>query len=191
MTKRGDGLIVNVSSPGGLKYLFNVCYGVGKTAVDRMAADCAVELKEHNVTMISLWPGPVKTEYIKENVLTKSDGRPFQNISNFYVYISQKSYIYIGLSQTGAFHNAETVEFSGKAVTKLAMDPKRIDKTGRILFVCDLAMEYNFTDEDGDVHDVRSLSYNLGRNGRTWLASVMPGFIRIPCFLMHFASNKF
>ena len=79
MTKRGDGLIVNVSSPGGLKYLFNVCYGVGKTAVDRMAADCAVELKEHNVTMISLWPGPVKTEYIKENVLTKSDGRPFQN----------------------------------------------------------------------------------------------------------------
>ena len=78
MTKRGDGLIVNVSSPGGLKYLFNVCYGVGKTAVDRMAADCAVELKEHNVTMISLWPGPVKTEYIKENVLTKSDGRSFQ-----------------------------------------------------------------------------------------------------------------
>ena len=51
--------------------LFNVCYGVGKSAVDRMAADCAVELKDHNVTMISLWPGPVKTEYIKENVLGK------------------------------------------------------------------------------------------------------------------------
>merc|ERR1739844_645650 len=67
MAKRNDGLIVNISSPGGLKYLFNVCYGVGKTAVDRMAADCAVELKDHNITVISLWPGPVKTEYIKEN----------------------------------------------------------------------------------------------------------------------------
>ena len=67
MTKRKDGLIVNISSFGGLKYLFNVCYGVGKAAVDRMAADCAVELKDHNVTMVSLWPGPVKTEYVKEN----------------------------------------------------------------------------------------------------------------------------
>merc|ERR1719162_1779799 len=25
-----------------------------------MAADCAHELKEDNVTMVSLWPGPVK-----------------------------------------------------------------------------------------------------------------------------------
>ena len=60
-----SGLIINISSFGGLKYLFNVAYGVGKCAVDRMAADCAVELKSKNVTMISLWPGPVKTEYIQ------------------------------------------------------------------------------------------------------------------------------
>ena len=44
------------------RYLFNVAYGVGKAAVDRMAADCAVELKKQNVTFISLWPGPVKTD---------------------------------------------------------------------------------------------------------------------------------
>merc|ERR1712165_568281 len=100
MAKRSDGLIVNISSPGGLKYLFNVCYGVGKSA-----ADCAVELKDHNVTMISLWPGPVKTEYIKENVLGKE-----------------------GLGDTGAFTNAESVEFSGKAITKFAIDPKRLEK---------------------------------------------------------------
>jgi dehydrogenase/reductase SDR family protein 1 len=45
-----------------------VAYGIGKAACDRMAADCAVELKKHNVTMISLWPGPVKTEYVEKNV---------------------------------------------------------------------------------------------------------------------------
>ena len=73
MVERKDGLIVNVSSFGGLRYLFNVCYGIGKAAKDRMAADCAHELKNSNVTMISLWPGPVKTEYIEENVLTSTD----------------------------------------------------------------------------------------------------------------------
>ena len=73
MVARNDGLIVNVSSPGGLKYLFNVVYGVGKAAVDRMAADCGHELRKSNVTMISLWPGPVKTEYVEENVLNNPD----------------------------------------------------------------------------------------------------------------------
>lgn len=33
MTARKTGLIVNVSSAGGLRYLFNVPYGVGKEAV--------------------------------------------------------------------------------------------------------------------------------------------------------------
>jgi len=63
------GLIVNISSAGGMKYLFNVAYGVGKAGCDRMAADCGYELKKHNVAMVSLWPGPVKTEFIQENVI--------------------------------------------------------------------------------------------------------------------------
>merc|ERR1712020_879819 len=91
MTKQNDGLIVNISSFGGLKYLFNVCYGVGKSAVDRMAADCAVELKDHNVTMISLWPGPVKTEAVQEGLLSKKNS-----------------------GHAAIFSRAETVEFAGK-----------------------------------------------------------------------------
>merc|ERR1712088_1032759 len=71
MVERKNGLIVNVSSPGGLRYLFNVAYGVGKAACDRMAADCAYELKEDNVTMVSLWPGPVKTEHVQEHILSQ------------------------------------------------------------------------------------------------------------------------
>ena len=71
MTKRQSGLIINISSPGGLKYLFNVAYGIGKVACDRMANDCAVELKDKNVTMISLWPGPVLTELVSEGIASK------------------------------------------------------------------------------------------------------------------------
>ena len=52
MTDRKTGLIVNISSGGGLRYLFNVAYGIGKAACDRMAADCAIELKNDNVTMV-------------------------------------------------------------------------------------------------------------------------------------------
>ena len=69
MTENKTGLIINVSSGGGLRYLFNVAYGVGKAACDRMAADCAMELKKHNVAMVSLWPGAVKTEKVQDMVL--------------------------------------------------------------------------------------------------------------------------
>ena len=63
-----------IYSMGGLKYLFNAPYGIGKAACDRMAADCAFELKKDKVTMVSLWPGPVKTEFITENIINKPKG---------------------------------------------------------------------------------------------------------------------
>ena len=33
MVEKGSGLIVNISSFGGLRYTFNVAYGTGKSAV--------------------------------------------------------------------------------------------------------------------------------------------------------------
>ena len=68
MVERKTGLIVNISSFGGLRYIHNTPYGIGKAAMDRMAADCAVDLRKQNVAMISLWPGPVKTETILEGM---------------------------------------------------------------------------------------------------------------------------
>lgn len=35
---------------------------------DRMAADCAFELKKENVAFVSLWPGAVRTEAIMEKI---------------------------------------------------------------------------------------------------------------------------
>jgi len=69
MVEQQQGLIVNVSSMGGLKYYFNVAYGVGKAGCDRMASDCGHELKIRGVTMVSLWPGAVKTEYMQVELL--------------------------------------------------------------------------------------------------------------------------
>ena len=64
MAPRKQGLIVNISSWGGARYVFNVAYGIGKAGVDRMAQDCGTELRSHNIAMISLYPGAVKTELV-------------------------------------------------------------------------------------------------------------------------------
>jgi len=51
MSKAKRGLIVNVGSFGGMNYVFDVSYGIGKAAMDRMANDMAIEL----ATEMSPW----------------------------------------------------------------------------------------------------------------------------------------
>lgn len=121
MTPRRDGLIVNVSSFGGKRYAVNVAYGVGKAGVDRLARDMAHDLAPFDVTAVSLWPGIVRTE----RLVAMGSGSPFD------------------LSQ------AESAQFSGRAVAALYADPARIHKSGKVLVVAELAQEYGFTDLDG------------------------------------------
>jgi len=171
MVERHQGLIVNVSSIGGLKYLFNVAYGVGKAGCDRMAADCGYELRKSGVTMVSLWPGAVKTEYITEKMLDESAGKnPLKD----------------------TFEKGETINFAGKAVVALAADKDVIKKTGRIVQTMDLALEYGFKEDDGSLPiDMRQMNNLLDFYGYGWLSFLFPSFIRLPMWVMHFASYRF
>ena len=69
--------IINVGSFGGVSYVFNVAYGVGKAGVDRLAKDMAIELRPKGVASLSLWPGETnsggRTKWGKERVLSWSD----------------------------------------------------------------------------------------------------------------------
>ena len=197
MTKRKSGLIVNISSPGGLRYAFNVAYGIGKAACDRMVADCAVELRRDNVAMVSLWPGMVATEIIK-----KTTKRIFADIcawapaANLYFRSSEIKLIQDIVSQTEKWNednlDAESVEFSGMAIAHLASDPDIMDKSGRILMTHDLAHEYGFKDVDGSIRgEIRSLKKTLEMEGHYWLAMLVPEFVLIPRFILHYASFKF
>lgn len=121
MKARGRGFIVNVSSFGAKIQAVNVAYGVGKAGVDRMTRDMARELVEHGVTVISLWPGIVKTE----RLLAEPERLGFDPKAG------------------------ESPTFSGRAVAAVAADPKRLDKTGKPHVVAELAREYGFTDVDG------------------------------------------
>jgi dehydrogenase/reductase SDR family protein 1 len=123
MIAQGDGLVVNISSFAGAAYAFNLAYGVGKCAVDRMAKDMAFELRDHNVCAVSLWPGWVATEHLKQNV---AEGKTKFSLDN-----------------------AETPRFTGRAVVALATDEQKMDKSGQVLASHELGREYGFTDIDG------------------------------------------
>ena len=58
------GLIVHISSWAAQKYIGSTVYGVSKAATDKMASDMAHELRSHGVTVVSLYPGLVRTEAV-------------------------------------------------------------------------------------------------------------------------------
>ena len=123
MIEQRSGLVVNISSFAGAAYAFNLAYGVGKAAVDRMAKDMAHEVREYGITCVSLWPGWVRTEHILQRA---EEGRlPFPVV------------------------NGETPRFSGRAVVAIATDPNRLDRSGQVQIVNELGREYGFTDVDG------------------------------------------
>lgn len=113
------GLIVNISFWPAQKYVANVAYGVAKAATDKMTADMYRELREHDVAVVSLYPGLVRTEKVMEAAA------------------------YLDLS------NSESPEFIGRAVAALAADPQILSRAGQVLVAAALALEYGFTDIDG------------------------------------------
>jgi NAD(P)-dependent dehydrogenase (short-subunit alcohol dehydrogenase family) len=119
MVAQGRGLIVNISFWAAQKYLGNVAYGVSKAATDRMTSDMARELREHNVAVVSLYPGLVRTEKVME-------AAAFLDLSN-----------------------SESPQFIGRATAGLASDSEIMQKSGQVLVAAELAHEYGFTDIDG------------------------------------------
>jgi len=182
MNRRNEGgLIVNVSSAGGLQYVMNVPYGVGKAALDRMSSDMALELRPLKVAVVPLWPGVVKTENTlnaaKDADLLEAMGRA----------VGVKAQLIQQQVQEG-----ETPEFVGKAVVGLATDPNIMRKSGKIQITTDLAREYKFADVNAVMPpNMRSVCSALTFFGWPALAQMFPEFIRIPKFALHFASYKF
>lgn len=64
MIKARRGLIVHISTWAAQKHIANTLYGVSKAATDKLTADMAHELRPHGVTVVSLYPGLVRTESV-------------------------------------------------------------------------------------------------------------------------------
>jgi dehydrogenase/reductase SDR family member 1 len=125
----GSGLIVNVSARGASRYRYNVAYGAGKAALDKMTADMAQDLRDHDVAVISIWPNVTRTENLQAGGAA-----------------AQAAY--------GDLDLLETPRYSGRAVVALASDPNVMDRTGKKFWVAELGADNGFTDVTGRVHPI-------------------------------------
>eukprot|EP00532_Pseudo-nitzschia_australis_P001359 CAMPEP_0168180760 /NCGR_PEP_ID=MMETSP0139_2-20121125/10750_1 /TAXON_ID=44445 /ORGANISM="Pseudo-nitzschia australis, Strain 10249 10 AB" /LENGTH=366 /DNA_ID=CAMNT_0008101081 /DNA_START=152 /DNA_END=1255 /DNA_ORIENTATION=- len=136
-------LVCLVSSFGGKSYTFNVAYGVGKAAIDRLSVDMSYQLSKYGVATTTLYPGLVKTE---GNMQMEVDG----------TWDEQSGGLDLSVG--------ESPSFSGKAVVELAALPKTtmMERSGNVEVVAELAKEFDFNDLDGNrPPSIRSLKYLL------------------------------
>jgi dehydrogenase/reductase SDR family member 1 len=119
LIRQHTGLIVNISFWAAQKPTMGVAYGSAKAASDQMARCMAHELRAHNVAVLALYPGLVRTE----GVLKAAE--------------------YFDLS------NSESPHFQGRAVAALAADPAVMERSGQVLTTAKVALAYGFTDIDG------------------------------------------
>jgi dehydrogenase/reductase SDR family member 1 len=115
------GFICNVSSPGGQSYHFSSSYGAGKAGLDRLSADMAVELRPKGIACVALYPGTVATEFIQEWSAKRGTN----------------------------LDHAQTTLAVGRTIAALAIAPDRMERSGTILWVEDVAPELGVVDEFG------------------------------------------
>ena len=121
MIDQQGSLIVSVVAWAYDEYLRNIYYDLSKAAVIRVTLGMAHDLRKHGAAAIAVAPGFMRTE----RILAAHAAHPFD------------------LSIT------ESPEYLGRAVRTLAEDPNKMDRTGQLFTVGDLAQEYGFTDIDG------------------------------------------
>ncbi|MFC9762007.1 SDR family NAD(P)-dependent oxidoreductase [Rhodococcus jostii] len=119
MVPQRSGLIVNISFWAAQKHIANVPYGVSKAATDKLSADMAYELRPHDIAVVSLYPGLVRTEKVMEAAA------------------------YLDLS------NSESPQFIGRVIAALAADPEIMTHSGQVLVAAAMAERYDITDVDG------------------------------------------
>ncbi len=128
MVETGGGLVVFTSSYGGRVYMHGPAYGAGKAGVDKMAMDMAIDFRQHDVAVNSLWLGFVRTE---------------RNEPLFHHPDAMKG-------PYGKFlANHETPELVGRVIDALHRDERRMERSGRVLIVAEAAEELGIREADG------------------------------------------
>jgi NAD(P)-dependent dehydrogenase (short-subunit alcohol dehydrogenase family) len=121
MLPQKRGLIVNLSVWAAQKFIGNTIYGVSKAATDKLTADMAHELRPHGISVVSLYPGLVRTEAV------------------------------LAAASQGWFKldNSESPEFLGRVIAALAADPNLSARSGKVVVAAAAAMELGVKDVDG------------------------------------------
>ncbi|MBV8068444.1 MAG: SDR family NAD(P)-dependent oxidoreductase [Acidobacteriaceae bacterium] len=102
-----------------------ILHDLGHECLNRLVFGMSKYTKKFNVAIVGLNPGFMRTERVLMHMKTDAIKKQFR------------------------FDLSETPEYIGRAVVALAAANDVIKKNGRLLWVCDLAKEYGFTDSDG------------------------------------------
>lgn len=128
MARQNSGLIVQVTDnvdDKGEQYLGEMFWDLSHACINRMVRGMSADGRKHGFTVVGLNPGFMRTERVLMHLPTEQ------------------------LRKQHGFDRSESVEYIGRAVVALAADPNVMNKSGRLLWVADLAEEYGFTDVDG------------------------------------------
>jgi NAD(P)-dependent dehydrogenase (short-subunit alcohol dehydrogenase family) len=124
LIRQQRGLIANISFYGAVCYFHGPAYGAQKAGVDKMTSDMAVDLKPHNVAVVSVWPGWVATEFAMKVVSEHPE------------YADQAA-------------NFETPQFTGLVIDALFRDPAVMNYSGQALIGAEMAQHYGIRDING------------------------------------------
>jgi NAD(P)-dependent dehydrogenase (short-subunit alcohol dehydrogenase family) len=125
MVEQRRGLIIFTSSTGSVHYVLGPAYGAHKAAMDKMAFDMAIDFKDFNVAVMSIWMGAVLTERMRGMIA--SDPEKYAALESI----------------------TETPEFTGHIIWALFNDPKLMEMSGQTVIGAETAVHYGIKDEGG------------------------------------------
>jgi len=132
MVPAGSGLILAVSEPileqasDEQGPWMSVTFShLAHYSINQLVRDLGRDARASGVAVIGLLPGFMKTERVQMHLPDEKTRKESH------------------------YDLAESTEYSGRAVVALATDPNVLTRTGKLVYVADLAEEYGFTDIDG------------------------------------------
>jgi len=145
MIRTGAALIANISFYGAVSYFVGPAYGAAKAGTDKMVHDMAIDFADTDVSIVSFWPGFVRTDETK--------AIPDE-------YFPEKL--------RAILPEFETPEFTGLVIAALLNDPRRKALSGRALIGAELGRDYGIKDLDGK--QPRDWTDTMGRPQRFFVA---------------------
>ena len=134
MVRQRRGLIAFTSAPGAVQYVFGPAYGAHKAAVDKMAFDMAIDLRESDVAALSVWMGSLATE----RLLAMIGNEPGK-----YGYLADK---------------LESPGLTGHVLWALLKDPELMRLSGQTVIGAEMARRYGILDKGRVPASVRETS---------------------------------
>lgn len=187
MVPRKNGLIINITSLGGLQYAFNAAYGIGKAGCDRMSQDCGIELRKHNVASIGLLLGGVKTEDSTKMLKERGDKAVLK--------MNPNDPLLSEIKLKDVFDDCESTEFAGKVISELAVDPKLMKYSTKVVIAAEYAQAHKIKDIDNRTipshRQINSAMKLILPKPLHFTAKLVPDFVKLPQFVFDLMGSKF